>query len=66
MITFLSLEIELGILWIIDQGDFWINKMLKFLLFYKIVLIKSFFFQIFCENTFRVFKFIVLSYPQLS
>ena len=38
-----SLDIELRILWIIDYGDSWIIRMLKSLLFSKIVLVRSLF-----------------------
>jgi len=40
--------------------------MSKFLLFSKIVLVRSLFLQIFCENIFKIFKIIVLPHPQIS
>jgi len=65
IISFFS-NIELRIWQIIHQEGFWINKMSKFLLFFKIVLVRSLFFQTFCEKSFRNFIIIIYFYPQIS
>ena len=57
---------ELEIVWMIGQGGSWIKITSKFLLFSKIMSVRSLFFQTFCENIFRFFIIIYLPHPQLS
>ena len=49
---FSSSNIKLGIVWIMDQEGSWMKIMSKFVLFSKIMSVRSPFFQTFCEKVF--------------
>ena len=53
-----SSDKELGMLQIIDQGSYWMKRILKYLLFYNKVSVRSLFLQTFYEKFFRDFRII--------
>ena len=59
-------DIEFGILQMNDQEGYWMKRMSKSLLFFKMVSVRSLFLKTFCENIFKNFKIIVLPHPQMS
>ena len=61
-----SLFKELSTYWIIDKKGSWTNKTLNFLLFSKIISLRSLFFLTFCEKMLRIFKIMLYYYSQLS
>ena len=61
-----SSNIEFKMLWMMDQGSFWIKIMSNSLLFSSKMSIRSLFLQTFCEKMFRILKIIFYPCLQLS
>ena len=65
-IFFPSSNVKLGMFWIINYRDFWINIISIFWLFSKMISVRRWFFWTFCEKILRLFKIILYHYPQIS